>query len=49
MTAAAVTLDTPRLILRMFREDDFEPYYAKISADPDVMRYLGEGRPLTRS
>jgi RimJ/RimL family protein N-acetyltransferase len=32
----------------MFREDDFEPY-AKICADPDVMRYLGDGKPLTRS
>jgi RimJ/RimL family protein N-acetyltransferase len=41
-------LDTPRLILRMFREADFEPYYARVCADPDVMRYLGDGRPLTR-
>src|SRR5262245_45370378 len=44
-----VTLETPRLVLRMFREDDFESYYATICADPDVMRYLGEGKPLTRS
>ena len=43
-----ITLETDRLILRMFREDDFEAY-AKICADPDVMRYLGEGKPLTRS
>lgn len=43
-----MTLETDRLILRMFRADDFEPY-AKICADPDVMRYLGEGKPLTRS
>ena len=43
-----ITLETDRLILRMFREDDFEPY-AKICADPDVMRYLGEGKPLARS
>jgi RimJ/RimL family protein N-acetyltransferase len=42
-------LETSRLILRMFREDDFEAYYAKIGADPDVMRYLGDGQPLTRS
>lgn len=42
-------LETPRLVLRMFRPDDFEPYYAKVCADPDVMRYLGDGRPLTRS
>ena len=45
---AAARLDTPRLILRMFREDDFEAY-ATICADPEVMRYLGEGRPLTRA
>jgi RimJ/RimL family protein N-acetyltransferase len=44
---AAVRLETPRLILRMFREEDFETY-ATICADPDVMRYLGEGKPLTR-
>jgi RimJ/RimL family protein N-acetyltransferase len=43
-----ITLETDRLILRMFREEDFEPY-AKICADPVVMRYLGEGKPLTRS
>ena len=43
-----VTLETDRLILRMFREDDFEAY-ATICADGDVMRYLGEGKPLTRS
>lgn len=43
-----ITLETDRLILRMFREGDFEAY-AKICADPDVMRYLGDGKPLTRS
>jgi RimJ/RimL family protein N-acetyltransferase len=49
MTTAAATLDTPRLILRMFREADFEAYYARIASDADVMRYLGEGRTLSRS
>ena len=29
-------IQTERLILRMFREDDFESY-AKICADPEVM------------
>ena len=42
------TLQTGRLLLRMFREDDLEPY-AAMCADPEVMRYLGDGRPLTRS
>ena len=34
MTDAAPRLETERLILRMFREDDFEAYYAKIGSDP---------------
>ncbi|HEV2826385.1 MAG TPA: GNAT family N-acetyltransferase [Pyrinomonadaceae bacterium] len=42
-----VTLETERLILRMFREDDFEQY-ASICSDPEVMRYLGEGKTLNR-
>jgi RimJ/RimL family protein N-acetyltransferase len=42
-----VTLETERLILRPFREADFERY-AVMCADPEVMRYLGEGRALTR-
>ncbi|HEY6188202.1 MAG TPA: GNAT family N-acetyltransferase [Pyrinomonadaceae bacterium] len=42
-----VTLETERLTLRMFREDDFEAY-ARICADEDVMRYLG-GKVLTRA
>jgi RimJ/RimL family protein N-acetyltransferase len=41
-----VRLETERLILRMFREDDFESY-AKFCADPEVMRYIG-GQPYTR-
>ena len=43
-----VTLETERLILRMFREDDFEQY-ARLCADPEVVRYLGEGKTLNRS
>lgn len=41
------TLETERLILRMFREDDFE-HYAKLCSDPEVVRYLGEGKTLNR-
>lgn len=41
-----ITLETERLILRMFREDDAEAY-ADLCADPEVMRYLGEGKPLS--
>jgi len=41
-----VILKTERLILRMFRESDAEAY-AAICADPEVMRYLGDGRVLS--
>ena len=33
-------LETQRLVMRMWSEDDFESY-AKLCADPDVMRFLG--------
>jgi RimJ/RimL family protein N-acetyltransferase len=42
-----VTLETERLRLRMFRDDDLDAY-APIVADPEVMRYLGDGQPLDR-
>lgn len=42
-----VTLSTARLTLRMFREDDFAAY-AAMCADPEVMRYLGTGQPMSR-
>jgi len=41
-------IETGRLNLRMFREDDLDDY-AEICADPEVMRFLGEGRPLSRA
>jgi RimJ/RimL family protein N-acetyltransferase len=41
-------LVTERLILRMFRESDFD-VYAAMCADPEVMRYLGDGKPLSGS
>jgi RimJ/RimL family protein N-acetyltransferase len=41
-------LETARLTLRMLREEDLDTY-AAICADPDVMRYLGEGKTLTRA
>ena len=49
MRRAIVTLDTERLRLRMFRDDDLAAY-AAMCADPDVMRYIGAGgQPLTRA
>jgi RimJ/RimL family protein N-acetyltransferase len=40
-------LETVRLRLRHFRAEDLEPY-AAMCADPEVMRYLGEGGTLSR-
>ncbi|HEY6328507.1 MAG TPA: GNAT family N-acetyltransferase [Blastocatellia bacterium] len=43
-----MTLETERLQLRHFREEDLDAY-AEICADPVVMRYLGEGKILSRA
>ncbi|BAZ23192.1 GCN5-related N-acetyltransferase [Kalymmatonema gypsitolerans NIES-4073] len=40
-------LETQRLLLRGFREEDFDAY-AEMCGDADVMRYLPEGKPLSR-
>jgi RimJ/RimL family protein N-acetyltransferase len=46
MTALEIpTLDTQRLRLRGFAEADFPAYHALV-ADPEVTRFLGDGRPL---
>lgn len=42
-----VQLETDRLLLRMWRGEDFESC-AKICANPEVMRYLVNGKPLSR-
>jgi RimJ/RimL family protein N-acetyltransferase len=42
------TLASERLLLRMFRESDLDAY-AEMCADPEVMRYLGDGVTLTRA
>ena len=41
------TIETERLLLRAWREEDLDPY-ARMCADPEVMRYIGSGRPLDR-
>ncbi len=43
------TLETARLRLRPFTLADVDVYYADISSDPDVMRYLPGGLPRLRS
>ncbi|MFN2635432.1 MAG: GNAT family N-acetyltransferase [Gemmatimonadaceae bacterium] len=40
-------LETERLILRNYRLTDFEDHY-KLCADPNVMRYLLGGKPMSR-
>jgi RimJ/RimL family protein N-acetyltransferase len=42
-----ITLETERLILRMFREEDLDAY-AAMCADEEVMRYIGEGKAIDR-
>jgi RimJ/RimL family protein N-acetyltransferase len=42
-----VTLETERLILRPFQPSDLDAY-ADICADPEVMRFIGDGRPMSR-
>jgi RimJ/RimL family protein N-acetyltransferase len=39
---------TERLLLRPWRPADRDPF-AAMNADPEVMRYVGRGRPLTRT
>jgi RimJ/RimL family protein N-acetyltransferase len=40
-------LETPRLVLRRWRDDDIVPMTA-INADPDVMRWIGSGTVADR-
>ncbi|HYC36380.1 MAG TPA: GNAT family N-acetyltransferase [Usitatibacter sp.] len=43
-----VELETPRLLLRHFRASDLDAF-AAMSADGEVMRYIGTGVTLTRA
>jgi len=40
-------LETPRLVLREFTEDDVDNLF-ELNSDPEVMRYLTGGRPTPR-
>jgi len=40
-------LETDRLLLRMFRDDDLDAYHAMCS-DPEVMEFIGDGKALTQ-
>ncbi len=47
LVEAPDSLETERLLLRQFLESDLD-LYARICADPEVMRHIGDGRTLTR-
>lgn len=38
-------IETDRIFLRPFSSDDIEPF-ANICSNPNVMRYIGDGRPV---
>jgi RimJ/RimL family protein N-acetyltransferase len=40
-------IETERLLLRMFRPEDLDEL-ARLFSDPDVMRYVGDGKPVNR-
>ncbi len=42
-----VILETPRLVIRRFTEDDVDNLF-RLNSDPAVMRYLTGGRPTPR-
>jgi RimJ/RimL family protein N-acetyltransferase len=42
-----VELETRRLLLRRWQSEDLDAY-SRLCADPEVMRYIGEGATLTR-
>ena len=48
MSSAERRLETERLILRRWRDDDLDPY-AAMNADPEVMRYIGDGHVHART
>ena len=47
MTDIHIILETPRLTLRQFTEDDVDNLFG-LNSDPAVMRYLTGGRPTPR-
>jgi RimJ/RimL family protein N-acetyltransferase len=48
MSSAERRLETERLILRRWRDEDLDPF-AAMNADPEVMRYIGDGHVHDRA
>ncbi|MBZ0301146.1 MAG: GNAT family N-acetyltransferase [Anaerolineae bacterium] len=42
------TIETARLIIRPFVDDDLDAYHQQVYSDPEVTRYLPGGRPRSR-
>lgn len=42
-----VTLETERLVMRQFRDDDLDAFHS-MTSDPDVMRHIGDGHTFDR-
>ena len=48
MNSTASSFKTDRLLLRPFAANDLDAYHA-MASDPEVVRFLGEGKPLSRA
>jgi len=48
VTVEVPLLDTPRLSMRSWHDDDLDAY-AAMCADPEVMRHMGDGSTLSRA
>jgi RimJ/RimL family protein N-acetyltransferase len=48
LSLAVPRVETSRLVLRAFAATDVEPY-VRMMGDPEVTRFLGDGRPLDRT
>jgi RimJ/RimL family protein N-acetyltransferase len=48
MSSAERSVETERLLLRRWRDADLEPY-AAMNADPEVMRFIGDGHVHDRA
>lgn len=44
----AMSLETPRLLLRRWQDTDLDGF-ARVNAEPEVMRYIHDGRTLNRA
>jgi ribosomal-protein-alanine N-acetyltransferase len=47
LVANSLNIVTDRLLMRPFNDDDIEPF-SQICANPKVMRYIGNGKPLNK-